>query len=136
MKQLDLASETIFTGAIRVRRRQEGCVRFSYYDPDGSVTPRRYRCQPDLALKGVSATPQADSIRARLTPSFTSLRYGEAAYAQLSRQCASEITTGAEDGSEMGVFSSVKQAQRLANLRASLDEYLRFGLEAGIFFAS
>jgi hypothetical protein len=36
----------------------------------------------------------------------------------------------------MGVFSYLKQPQREANLRTSLEEYLRFGLEAGIFFAS
>jgi hypothetical protein len=67
---------------------------------------------------------------------FTSLRYSQPAYAQLSLQCAAEISTGAEDGSEIGAFSLVKQALRVANLRASLDEYLRFGLEAGMFFAS
>ena len=135
VKQLDLGSESIFTQPITVQRRQVGCVRFSYV-PDKSITPRRYRCQPDLALKGVKSIPQQKNIRARLTPSFTALRYGEAAYAQLGLQCAEEITTGAEDGSEMGAFSMVKQAHRIANLRASLDEYLRFGLEAGIFFAS
>jgi len=34
----------------------------------------------------------------------------------------------------MGVFHLVQQPQRLANLRTALDEYLRVGLEAGIFF--
>lgn len=135
VKQLDLGSESIFTQPITVQRRQAGCVRFSYV-PDGSVTPTRFRCQPDLALKGITSTAEQTNVRARLAPSFTSLRYGEAAYAQLGLQCAEEIATGAEDGSEMGVFSLVKQAHRIANLRASLDEYLRFGLEAGVFFAS
>jgi hypothetical protein len=36
----------------------------------------------------------------------------------------------------MGAFHNLYQPQRQANLRARLDEYLRFGLEAGIFFAS
>lgn len=134
VKQLELGSETIFTQAVTVERRQAGCARFSVV-PQNSVTPRRYRCQPDLALKDVSASAE-QSVRMRLTPVFTSLRYGDAAYGQLSSVCAAEIMTGAEDGSEMGVFSTVKQAQRLANLRASLDEYLRFGLEAGIFLVS
>jgi hypothetical protein len=135
VKQLDLGSESIFTQPITVQRRQAGCVRFSYV-PDGSMAPTRFRCQPDLALQGITSIAEQTNIRARLTPSFTSLRYGEAAYVQLGLQCAEEIATGAEDGSEMGVFSLVKQAHRIANLRASLDEYLRFGLEAGIFFAS
>jgi hypothetical protein len=45
---LELASETIFTGPVLVQRRQTGCVRFSYV-PYGSETPRRYRCQPEPA---------------------------------------------------------------------------------------
>jgi hypothetical protein len=64
------------------------------------------------------------------------MQYGHPAYAQLSLNCAEEIRTGAEDSSEMGVFSHLKQPQREANLRASLNEYLRFGLEAGIFYVS
>jgi hypothetical protein len=36
----------------------------------------------------------------------------------------------------MGAWSFLKHAQREANLRASLDEYLRFGLEAGLLFVT
>jgi len=36
----------------------------------------------------------------------------------------------------MGAFHDLFQPQRTANLRGSLQEYLRFGLQAGIFFAS
>jgi len=43
---------------------------------------------------------------------------------------------GADDEAEMGVFHHVMQPQREANLRSSLDEYLRFGLEAGILYAN
>ena len=132
---MDLGSESIFTQPVTVQRRQAGCMRFSYV-PDGSTTPMRYRCQPDLAVTGVSVKGDQKNIRTRLAPAFTALRYGDAAYAQLGLQCAVEITIGAEDGSEMGAFSMVKQAHRVANLRASLDEYLRFSLEAGIFFVS
>ncbi|NMF85087.1 hypothetical protein [Nodosilinea sp. P-1105] len=70
----------------------------------------------------------------QLQPSFTSTRYGEPGYMQLRQTCPSVIRTGAEDGAEMGVFNALKQAQREANLLASLDEYLRFGLAAGIFY--
>ena len=68
--------------------------------------------------------------------SFTSLRYGDAAYCQLSAACPVEITEGADDQVEMGAFHGLYQRRREANLRAALDEYLRFGLEAGIFYAS
>jgi photosystem II stability/assembly factor-like uncharacterized protein len=43
------ASDCIFNGKVTVKRRQVGCVRFSYL-PENVHTPRRYRCQPDLAL--------------------------------------------------------------------------------------
>ncbi|MCK5497685.1 MAG: hypothetical protein KAI77_00700, partial [Gammaproteobacteria bacterium] len=69
-----------------------------------------------------------------LKPVFTSTGYGDPAYAQLSVGCAREIQTGAEDGSEMGVFSKLKQPQRDANVRTALEEYLPFGLEVGIFY--
>jgi hypothetical protein len=36
----------------------------------------------------------------------------------------------------MGAFHDVFAPQRDTNLRIRLDEYLRFGLEAGVFHAS
>jgi len=128
------ASECLFTCPAVALRLQAGCVRFSYV-PAGSKTPRRYRCQPDLALAAVPAA-EADAVRARLVPSFTSVRYGDPGYCQLQRTAAVELATGAEDGSEMGVWSFLEQPQREANLRTALDEYLHFGLEAGLIFVT
>ncbi len=145
VRELALASETLFTEPVVARRRQSGCTRFSF-TPSGSRAPRRYRCQPDLALEAFarSRNTTADklsdeeraAVEARITPTFTSVHYGEPAYAQLSRTIAGEIRTGAEDGAEMGVFNPLKQPQREANLRTALEEYLRFGLEAGIFYVT
>jgi len=129
------ATNSIFVGPVTVDRRQSGCVRFCYV-ADGSLVPRRYRCQPDLALQGITDPVVAGQIRLRLTPTFTSKFDGDPGYAQLAVRCPSEILTGADDGSEMGVFRFLQQPQREANLRAILDEYLRFGLEAGSFFVS
>jgi hypothetical protein len=129
------ASESIFTEPLSVERRQTGCVRFCSV-PKRSRTPRRYRCQPDLALTGITDPAEDAGIRARLTPLFQSDDYGTPDYAQLSLACSPGIRTGAEDGSEMGVFSHLKQPQRVANLRAALDEYLPFGLEAGVIFVT
>jgi hypothetical protein len=123
------ASNSLFVERVSVQRRQEGCVRFSLV-PAGSQTPRRFRCQPDLALAGVPA-PQQASVMKRLTPTFTSTHFGDAAYCQLSDVCPAEIRTGADDGAEMGVFRFLQQPQRETNLRTILEEYLRFGLEAG-----
>jgi hypothetical protein len=36
----------------------------------------------------------------------------------------------------MGAFSSLKQPQREANLRIRLEEYLPFGLEAGLIYVT
>jgi hypothetical protein len=69
-------------------------------------------------------------------PSFTSTDYGQPAYFQLGRACAKEIREGAEDGAEMGAFHSLLQPYRETNLRVRLDEYLPFGLEAGIVHAT
>ena len=143
VREISLASEVIFVHPVKVERRQTGCVRFSFI-AEGSQTPRRYQCQPDLAIskRGAELDPVklADAERAqiilRVRPQFSSLRYGQPAYAQLGTACANEIKTGAEDGSEMGAFSMLQQPQREANLRIALDEYLRFGLEAGIFFVT
>lgn len=118
------AGNSILLGTVTVQRRQQGCVRFSYLPPD-SQSPRRYRCQP------------ADPARAaQLKPKFESTTYGEPAYAQLIGSCAAEISTGADDEGEMGAWHFVHAPQRLRNLRLALDEYLRFGLEAGVLAVS
>lgn len=140
------AENCIFTGELDIARRQQGCLRFCYV-PILSRTPRRYRCQPDYALillaksdslESVSdlSSEQRLSVTARVRPLFSSSRYGEADFSQLARRCATEIYRGGEDGAEMGVFYSLKQPQREANLHIALNEYLRFGLEAGIFFTT
>lgn len=141
-----LAENCIFTGIVTVTRRQTGCVRFCYVPPK-SRTPRRYNCQPDLveaAVKLVYDKPEEADLRdqtlhverKRVLPQFNSLRYGRPDYCQLSATCAPEITRGASDESEMGVFHDLFQPQRAANLRARLDEFMPAGSEAGIIFAS
>ncbi len=134
LTSLTRASDSLFTGDVHVDRTQEGCCRFSFF-PVSSKIPRAYRCQPRLALQDVAPADQA-AIIDRVSPSFTSERYGDPGYAQLGSECPVEITTGAEDESEMGVFQFLHQPQREANLRAAVDEYLRFGLEAGLFLVT
>ena len=114
------ASNAVLLEKVTVQRRQEGCVRFSYLPLD-SDAPRRYRCQPDDAA-GAS----------RVRPRFESLRYGDPAFALLTETCATEIVMGADDEGEMGAWHFVQAPLRLRNLRIAIDEYLRFGLEAGV----
>jgi hypothetical protein len=101
-------------------RRQVGCMRFSFVPP-GSRTPRRFRC--------AGADPAH-------RPFHTSLRYGDPGYMQLRRSTHAAIRTGASDESEMGVTHELYQPQRETNLRIRMDEYLRYGLEAGFFYAT
>jgi hypothetical protein len=114
------AGNAIFTGTVTARLRQIGCVRFSYL-PGTSRVPRRYRCVTD--------DPATTVV-------FTSTRYGDPGYAQLASRCPAAIGTGADDGAEMGAFHDLFQPQRLANLQLRLEEYLRFGLTAGVHLAS
>lgn len=130
---LELASDTIFTGTVVAARRQEGCVRYSHV-PDGSRTPRRFECQPDYPPGAAAAEQRAIALRVR--PIFTSMQYGAPGYAQLRQGSADAIARGASDEGEMGAFHHLHQPHREANLRASLDEYLRFGLEAGLVFVT
>jgi hypothetical protein len=166
-REIELASNTIFLGQLAKndnwptpiwsQRQQEGCVRFSYVPPQ-SVTPRHFRCQPDLARQSIEdklrqdakklsppPTPTALDVQIqaaqvsetlRVKPQFTSLRYGDPGYGQLSQRCAVEIRTGADNESQMGAFNELMQPQRETDLCVRLDEYLRFGLEAGIFYAT
>jgi hypothetical protein len=150
---LELGSESIFAGKVTATRTDEGCVRFSYLAP-GSRTPQEFRCQPALAEAAAIAAAQAaaataggvltaparalvSAAAARATqPAFTSMESGQPAYCQLTSGTLPAIRTGAEDGSEMGAFNHLKQAQREGNLRLRLDEYLPFGLDAGLIFVT
>jgi hypothetical protein len=141
---LDLAENSLFLGLVKVARSQIGCVRFCYV-PDGSRTPRRYHCQPDLVVQAVQdddnipeteKAAEMDRERARVEPVLNSRRYGTPTYCQLADVCAEEIRRGADDESEMGVFHDLFQPQRAANLRARLDEYTPADMETGIIYAS
>lgn len=151
VREIVLASESIFVDDLLVERKQSGCVRFSHVT-QASRTPRRYRCQPELAareavdararelapasLPPAEATAITNRIYATVRPELVSRRYADPAYAQISPLVADAISSGAEDGAEMGVYRAVEAARREGNLRGAIDQYLRFGLEAGIFYAS
>ena len=149
VREMPMASESIFTDVVTVDRRQQGCVRFSFV-PRQSLTPRRYRCQPDLEIRRRLALAEkkaakrlvlkyksiAADVVPFLVPSFTSDRYGEPGYAQLHLNCPQQIRQGAEDGAEMGAFCHLKQPQREANLRRRLDEYLPFGLQPAFIYVT
>lgn len=148
---IELGENTIFMGCISVARRQLGCLRFCYVTPE-SRTPKRYRCQPELAeqvkeemliREAEDNDPDQDDIdaarrqeRIRVRPVFNSMFYGMPVYCQLAACCADEIKCGADDESEMGVFHNLFQPQRMANLAVRLDEYLPARMDVGIIESS
>lgn len=147
---IPLLENSIVTGTVTSAERQGGCVRYSYLPPAGSWTPRRFRCQPDLAAKAtvaaaLAANPGltqagsdaiAASVAAWLRPAFTSRTPGQPGYGQLADTAPDEIRFGADEGDEMGIFFSLHGPRRERNLTCRLSEYLRIGLEAGIIHAT
>jgi hypothetical protein len=129
------AENCIFNELVTTERRQTGCVRFSYVPPQ-SETPRHFHCQPDLEISIQTNQVTANQVTEWLVPSFTSSKYGHYGYAQLSINSPTQISAGADDSAEMGAFNLLKQPQRKANLLIALDEYLRLGLEAGLFYVT
>jgi hypothetical protein len=139
-------SNALFDGGVLVEERQRGCLRYSYVrERLSNRTPRRFRCQPDLALAARAAAlglasagdlgaAERDRVIARVQPGYTSSDPADAGFAQLRRATPPELREGAEDGAEMGAFRYLQQPSRAANLAASLQDYLRLGLEAGVFF--
>jgi hypothetical protein len=138
-----LAENCIFNDCVSVVRRQLGCMRFCYV-PRGCRTPRRYCCQPDGVVAAtfdlIPAGPARDASTAaeilRVTPQFTSRRYGLPGYAQPATTCAPEIKRGADDESEMGCLHDLFEPQRADGLQARLDEYTPTGMDVGIIFVT
>lgn len=128
---LEYVSNCILLGpSVRAQQRQEGCVRFSWLEPAAQV-PRRHKCIPREETEPLSGIDLRE-----IRPHFNALRYGKAAYGQLSDLCPEPIRRGADDESEQGVYHDLFQFQRQSLLRLRLQEYLRFGLEAGVFYVT
>lgn len=109
--------DSIITGRVISDRRQVGCAEYSWIEPD-SETVRQHRCQP--------ATPSTPA------PVFVSRQFGTRGYGRLRRTGATAVIRGASDGYEMGAMARLGQTQRDDNLRRGIEEFLRFGLEAGV----
>ncbi len=108
------ATDTVVLGEVLVTAQQRGCFRFSAAHA-GAGFPRRFRSWPPAPLGPTGP---------RLSPAFfSSLRFGDATYAQLSPAAPRAIAQGAENGAEMGVFNSNMAALRLAGVRTKVDEY-------------
>ena len=105
------ASEALITGLVDVTDTQEGCFRFSAA-PEGSRLPRQYESH----------------ILNDAVHIFTSRNFGQPGYGQLSKTASPELYRGAENGSEIGAFSSLINPIKSNSLKAKVDEYMPFGL--------
>ncbi|HVL26286.1 MAG TPA: hypothetical protein VM450_19500 [Thermomicrobiales bacterium] len=105
------ASEALITGVGDVTDTQAGCFRFSAA-PAGSRLPHPYESH----------------VLDDQDPLFTSRRFGAPGYGQLSDAAPAAVRRGAENGSEIGAFSSLMNPIRFDGLQAKVDEYLPFGL--------
>ena len=131
VRTLTLASNTIFL-ARRVRdddwkaalwcgRKQAGCVRFCFL-PAAAITPQQFHCLP--------AGPAQEGLFA---PHFVILRYGHPSYGLLSGDTPMAIWTGADNGSQMGVYYALQETEAVRNVQLRAQEYVPFGLETGVF---
>jgi hypothetical protein len=105
------ASEALITGLAIVTATQDGCFRFGAA-LSGSRIPHPYESH---------FIPDSNYF-------FTSREFGQPAYAQLSEAAPVFLLRGAENGSEIGAFSSLLNPIRYDSLFAKLEEYLPFGL--------
>jgi hypothetical protein len=135
VSQLPLAADALLTGPLVVEQTRYGEVIYSYL-PAGSVTPRRQRCQPDLALAEEPDPAARARLERRLVPSFTSTVHGDPGYAQLAPSCPPQIGCGGQEGSEMGVFHDLYQPQRQSDLAGVVAEYAPWGFDVAVRFVT
>lgn len=106
------ATDSLIVGHGTIENTQCGCFRFSAAKNDTSRLPRPYRSawidKPNLL--------------------FTSTRFGDPGYMQLSAVAPASIVRGAENGAEMGVYNALINPIKLDSLRAKVEEYMPFGL--------
>lgn len=132
------ATNAIFAQPCIVARTQDGCIRYSWV-ADGSQMPRRFRCQPDLAIaaaadrKGAPLSPaEVASISAGAAPIFLDTALNEPTVAMLDPLTGDAVALGGENDVEMGAFARAAQRLRERNIESLFDDYVPFGLEAGL----
>jgi hypothetical protein len=102
-------------------RLQSGCVRFCFL-PAASLAPRRYEC-----------LPPDQASEAALRPAFVTTRYGRAGYLLLSGDCPAAVWTGADNGSQLGVYLQAQETEAVRNVQVRAPEYLPARLECGVY---
>jgi Phage tail protein (Tail_P2_I) len=132
VRLMQLASNTIFLAhrprhdpwkaALWCSRKQAGCMRFCSLPAD-AIAPQCFHCLPD--------DPSREEM---LLPKFITLQYGHPSYGLVSGDVPLAIWKGADNGSQIGVYNLLQETEGVRNIQIRIEEYLPFGLEAGIFF--
>jgi hypothetical protein len=131
VRTMELASNVIFLArrarndswpaALWCSRQQVGCVRFCFL-PASAITPQQFHC-----------LPPSSSLQGAFEPQFITLRYGHPSYGLLSGDTPMAIWTGADNGSQIGVYYILQETEAVRNVQLRAQEYVPFGLETGIF---
>ncbi len=109
------ATEALIQGTVRVLDNQHGCFRFSTaHDTPDKRMPRRY--------ESPLFSPQIPNHF------FTSRRFGDPGFAQLSATAPDTIARGAENRGEMGAFNSLLNPVKRDDLETKVLEFMPFGL--------
>jgi len=96
-------------------------VRFCYL-PASAITPQQFHCLP----------PES-SDEGLFRPQFVVLRYGHPSYGLLAGDTPMAIWTGADNGSQIGVYYALQETEAVRNVQLRAQEYVPFGLEVGVF---
>ncbi len=134
---INLAEDSIFFDEVQVLRTDLGCVRFCAVSNNNSKTPARFQCLPDI---NADLYKQREGIAELFMD--PKIQFAQPTYAQLCPKiltelnAQSDLTNGAHDRSELGVYHHLHQAKRLANLAKRLDENVPVGMTPGIFIQS
>ena len=115
------ATDSLVMGQLVVANTQDSCFRFSAASPAPDTIPQPKKFH---AVTNVPIEPFF----------FTSIRFGDPGYAQLSRLVPEEILRGAESSSEMGAFSFLLNPIRLASILTKVEEFGPVGMLAQYIF--
>jgi len=115
------ATDSVVSGQLVVANTQDSCFRFSAASPapDTIPQPKQFHSVTNIPIEPFF---------------FTSMRFGDPGYAQLSRLVPDAVLRGAESSSEMGAFSFLLNPIRLASILAKVDEFGPVGMLAQYIF--
>ena len=105
------ASEVLAQQPIQVLDQQNGCVRYSVLDIASQTAPP----YPPGSLMTVP------------NHWFTSRRFGDPGFFALSETAPARVTRGAENGSEIGAFSTLIDPLKHDSLRTKIHEFMPLG---------